>query len=803
VSYNHKEVERKWQKYWLENKTFKTDAYSDKKKIYALDMFPYPSGSGLHVGHPEGYTATDIISRMKRMQGYEVLHPMGWDAFGLPAEQYALDTGNSPAEFTDKNIATFRRQIQELGFSYDWDREFSTTDPHYYKWTQWIFIKLYEKGLAYMDEVEVNWCPALGTVLANEEVIDGKSERGGHPVVKKPMKQWMLKITAYADRLLEDLEDLDWPESIKEMQRNWIGRSEGAEVTFEIKDHNETFQAFTTRPDTLFGATYAVLAPEHDLVEKIVTDEQRKAVEAYVEEVKNKTEIERTDTTKEKTGVFTGAYAINPVNDKEIPIWIADYVLASYGTGAIMAVPAHDDRDYEFAKTFDLPIVEVVEGGNIEEGPYVEDGKHINSDFINGMYQEEAIETMINWLEENGKGERKVTYRLRDWLFSRQRYWGEPIPIIHWEDGTMTTVPEEELPLTLPEMDEIKPSGTGESPLANSDWIHVTCPKTGMKGRRETNTMPQWAGSSWYYLRFIDPHNDEQLADPKLLKKWLPVDLYIGGAEHAVLHLLYARFWHKFLYDIGVVPTKEPFQKLFNQGMILGSNNEKMSKSRGNVVNPDDIVESHGADTLRLYEMFMGPLDADVAWSTEGLDGARRFLDRVWRLVVKEDGSLSDKIVDEPTESLEKVYHETVKKVTEDYDNLHFNTAISQMMVFVNEAYRAEKISKEYIEGFVKLLYPIAPHIGEELWDRLGHEDTITYEAWPTYDEAKLVEDEVEIVIQVMGRVRSKVNVPKDISNEELEKIALEDERIQKWIDGKTVRKVIVVPGKLVNIVAN
>lgn len=804
MNYNHREIEKKWQKYWLENKTFKTDVHSDKKKMYILDMFPYPSGSGLHVGHPEGYTATDIVARMKRMQGYEVLHPMGWDAFGLPAEQYALDTGKNPAEFTQKNIDNFRRQIQELGFSYDWDREINTTDPNYYKWTQWIFIKLYEKGLAYMDEVEVNWCPALGTVLANEEVIDGKSERGGHPVVKKPMKQWVLKITEYADRLLEDLEELDWPENIKEMQRNWIGRSEGAEVTFKVKDHDESFQIFTTRPDTLFGATYAVLAPEHDLVMKIVTEEQREAVEAYIEEVKNKSEIERTDTTKEKTGVFTGAYAINPVNNKEIPIWIADYVLKTYGTGAIMAVPAHDQRDYEFAKKFDLPIVEVVKGGDISQEAFVGDGEHVNSDFINGMNNEEAIETMINWLEENGIGKRKVTYKLRDWLFSRQRYWGEPIPIIHWEDGTMTTVPEEELPLKLPEMEEIKPSGTGESPLANNEaWLTVVDPETGKKGRRETNTMPQWAGSCWYYLRFIDPHNDEALADPELLKKWLPVDLYIGGAEHAVLHLLYARFWHKFLYDIGVVPTKEPFQKLFNQGMILGENNEKMSKSRGNVVNPDDIVRSHGADTLRLYEMFMGPLDADVAWSTDRLDGARRFLDRVWRLIIKEDGTLSDRIVDEPTENLEKVYHQTVKKVTEDYENLHFNTAISQMMIFVNECYKQEKVSKEYIEGFVKLLYPITPHIGEELWQRLGHEDTITYEPWPTYDASKLVEDEVEIVIQVMGKVRSKMTVPRDISKEELEEKALADEKVKKWIDGKTIRKIIVVPGKLVNIVAN
>lgn len=804
MSFNHKEIEKKWQNYWLKNKTFKTDTFSDKEKIYVLDMFPYPSGSGLHVGHPVGYTATDVIARMKRMQGYEVLHPMGWDAFGLPAEQYALDTGNDPAEFTLKNIDTYRRQIQELGFSYDWDREINTTDPKYYKWTQWIFIKLYEKGLAYMDEVEVNWCPALGTVLANEEVIDGKSERGGHPVVKKPMKQWVLKITKYADRLLEDLEELDWPESIKEMQRNWIGRSEGAEVTFAVDGHEESFEVFTTRPDTLFGATYAVLAPEHPLIKKIVTEEQREAVERYIKDVKNKSDIERTDLNKEKTGVFTGAYAINPVNQKKIPIWIADYVLMSYGTGAIMAVPAHDERDYEFARKYNLPIVEVVKGGDISKEAYVGDGEHVNSDFLNGLNKEEAITKMIEWLEENSKGKKKVTYRLRDWLFSRQRYWGEPIPIIHWEDGTMTTVPEDELPLELPKMEKIKPSGTGESPLANSDWIHVVDPETGKKGRRETNTMPQWAGSCWYYLRFIDPHNDEALADPEALKEWLPVDIYIGGAEHAVLHLLYARFWHKFLYDLGVVPTKEPFQKLYNQGMILGENNEKMSKSKGNVVNPDDIVESHGADTLRLYEMFMGPLDADAAWSTNGLDGARRFLDRVWRLIINEDGTLSDKIVENAKESkLDKVYHETIKKVTEDYENLHFNTAISQMMVFVNEAYKADEIPKEYIEGFVKVLSPVAPHIGEELWSRLGHDTTIAYVDWPTYDESYLVEDEVEIVVQVMGKVRAKLNVAKDTPKEELETLALENEKVQEWIKGKTVRKVIVVPNKLVNIVAN
>ncbi|OQP06462.1 leucine--tRNA ligase [Geobacillus sp. 46C-IIa] len=805
MSFNHREIEKKWQNYWEEQKTFRTPDESDKPKFYVLDMFPYPSGAGLHVGHPEGYTATDILARMKRMQGYNVLHPMGWDAFGLPAEQYALDTGNDPAEFTQKNIDNFRRQIKSLGFSYDWDREINTTDPNYYKWTQWIFLKLYEKGLAYMDEVPVNWCPALGTVLANEEVINGRSERGGHPVIRKPMRQWMLKITAYADRLLEDLEELDWPESIKEMQRNWIGRSEGAEIEFAVDGHDESFTVFTTRPDTLFGATYTVLAPEHPLVEKITTPEQKQAVDAYLKEVQSKSDLERTDLAKEKTGVFTGAYAIHPVTGARLPIWIADYVLMGYGTGAIMAVPAHDERDYEFAKTFDLPIKEVVAGGNVENEPYTGDGEHINSEFLNGLNKQEAIDKMIAWLEEHGKGRKKVSYRLRDWLFSRQRYWGEPIPVIHWEDGTMTTVPEEELPLVLPTTDEIRPSGTGESPLANiEEWVNVVDPKTGKKGRRETNTMPQWAGSCWYYLRYIDPHNDKQLADPEKLKQWLPVDVYIGGAEHAVLHLLYARFWHKVLYDLGIVPTKEPFQKLFNQGMILGENNEKMSKSKGNVVNPDDIVESHGADTLRLYEMFMGPLEASIAWSTKGLDGARRFLDRVWRLFVTENGELNPNIVDEPAnDTLERVYHQTVKKVTEDYEALRFNTAISQLMVFINEAYKAEQMKKEYMEGFVKLLSPVCPHIGEELWQRLGHTGTIAYESWPAYDEAKLVEDVVEIVVQINGKVRAKLNVPADLAKEALEERALADEKIKEQLQGKTVRKVIAVPGKLVNIVAN
>ncbi|HEC2185082.1 TPA: leucine--tRNA ligase [Staphylococcus delphini] len=802
VSYNHQEVEKKWQTYWLENKTFKTEDNIGQKKFYALDMFPYPSGAGLHVGHPEGYTATDILSRYKRMQGYNVLHPMGWDAFGLPAEQYALDTGNDPAEFTKRNIQTFKRQIQELGFSYDWDREVSTTDPEYYKWTQWIFIQLYKKGLAYIDEIPVNWCEALGTVLSNEEVVDGVSERGGYPVVRRPMKQWVLKITEYADRLLEDLDTLDWPESIKDMQRNWIGRSEGAKVNFKVENIDTPIEVFTTRPDTIYGATFLVLSPEHALVNRITTPQQYEKVKHYQDEAAKKSDLERTDLAKEKTGVFTGAYAIHPFTGEQVPIWIADYVLASYGTGAVMAVPAHDERDYEFATTFDLPIVTVIE--NDADAPYYTgDGAHVQSGELDGLNNEAAIAKAIELLEAKGLGEKKVNYKLRDWLFSRQRYWGEPIPIIHWEDGSMTTVPENELPLLLPKTDEIKPSGTGESPLANIDeFVNVVDPETGMKGRRETNTMPQWAGSCWYYLRYIDPKNDQMLADPEKLKHWLPVDLYIGGVEHAVLHLLYARFWHKVLYDLGVVPTSEPFQKLFNQGMILGEGNEKMSKSKGNVVNPDDIVRSHGADTLRLYEMFMGPLEASIAWSENGLDGSRRFLDRVWRLFVTEDSQPTDKLVEGDTAALQTVYHQTVKKVTEDFESLSFNTAISQLMVFINECYKADTISKAYAEGFVKMLAPIAPHIGEELWSILGHDTTITYQPWPSFDPSLLEEDVVEIVVQVNGKVRAKIEIPKDMSKADMEATALANDNIKAAIEGKDVKKVIAVPQKLVNIVA-
>ncbi|MFZ1655462.1 MAG: leucine--tRNA ligase [Lactococcus raffinolactis] len=831
MTFNHQVIEKKWQAFWADNQTFKTGTDKNKPKFYALDMFPYPSGAGLHVGHPEGYTATDILSRMRRAQGYNVLHPMGWDAFGLPAEQYAMDTGNDPAEFTAKNIATFKRQINALGFSYDWEREINTTDPDYYKWTQWIFTKLYEKGLAYEAEVAVNWVEELGTAISNEEVLpDGTSERGGYPVVRKPMRQWMLKITAYAERLLNDLEDVDWPESVKDMQRNWIGKSVGANVAFKIKGFDQDFTVFTTRPDTLFGATYAVLAPEHELVNQIASPGQAEFVKEYQHQASLKSDLARTDLAKEKTGVWTGAYAINPVNGREIPIWISDYVLASYGTGAIMAVPAHDQRDWDFATTFDLPIIPVIAGGDVTKEAYTEDGLHINSDFLDGLDKSEAIAKMVEWLETHHFGQEKVTYRLRDWLFSRQRYWGEPIPIIHWEDGTSTAVPEQDLPLVLPKTSDIKPSGTGESPLANlTDWLSVTR-EDGVKGRRETNTMPQWAGSSWYFLRYIDPKNSEQLADPELLKEWLPVDIYIGGAEHAVLHLLYARFWHKFLYDIGVVPTKEPFQKLYNQGMILGTsyrdgrgalvasdkveardgkfynleNGEeleqgpaKMSKSLKNVINPDDVVEQYGADTLRLYEMFMGPLDASIAWSTEGLEGSHKFLERVYRLLTEKT------ITAENDGKLDRVYNETVKLVTEHLDALKFNTAISQLMIFVNAANKLPELPLDYAKGFIQLLAPFAPHLGEELWQTLTGEAGISYVAWPTFDDSKLQDDEVEIVLQVLGKNKAKVMVPTGASKDELEKIALENDVIKDLIAGKTVRKVIAVPDKLVNIVAN
>lgn len=799
--FNHKTIEKKWQKYWQENKSFKTLEDKRLPKYYALDMFPYPSGAGLHVGHPEGYTATDIMSRMKRAQGFNVLHPMGWDAFGLPAEQYALTTGHTPKGFTKKNIKTFKRQIQSLGLSYDWNREITTTDPHYYKWTQWIFTKLYEKGLAYEDEILVNWCEGLGTVLANEEVIDGKSERGGFPVERRPMKQWVLKITAYADRLLEGLDDLDWPESIKEMQRNWIGRSEGAEVTFKVADSDQSFQVFTTRPDTLFGVSYCALAPEHPLVKELTTPENQAAVEAYIESISHKSDLERTDLAKEKTGVFTGSYAINPINQEKLPIWVADYVLISYGSGAVMAVPGHDQRDYEFAHQFDLSIKQVIEGGDLSKEAYTGDGKHIHSDFLDGLNKADAMQRAIAYLEEKGLGKAKVSYRLRDWVFSRQRYWGEPIPVIHWEDGT-TTVVKEDLPVLLPEGGDIKSSGTGESPLANfEDWINVYDEKTGLHGKRETNTMPQWAGSSWYFLRYCDPHNGKELISEEAAKYWMNVDLYIGGAEHAVLHLLYARFWNLFLYDIGISPTPEPFKKLFNQGMILGEGHEKMSKSKGNVVNPDDIVERYGADTLRLYEMFMGPLDASIAWSEEGLAGARRFLDRVWRLFVDSEGRLRDHVTTVNTGELDKIYNQTVKKVTEDFEKLHFNTGISQLMVFVNEANKVDNLPYEYVKGFIQLLAPVAPHLGEELWEIVTGQQGISYVPWPTYDESQLQEEEVEVVVQVNGKIRERLMTPTDLDCEGLREFIQKQDSVQSLIADKTVVKVIAVPGKLVNFV--
>ncbi|UXE88613.1 leucine--tRNA ligase [Limosilactobacillus reuteri] len=805
MAYDHKTIEKKWQKFWKKNETFKADLNKDQKKYYALDMFPYPSGQGLHVGHPEGYTATDVMSRMKRMQGFNVLHPMGWDAFGLPAEQYALKTGHNPKDFTNKNIDHFRDQIQSLGFSYDWDREVNTTDPKFYKWTQWIFEQLYKKGLAYESEIMVNWAPDFmgGTVVANEEVEDGKTKRGGYPVYRKPMRQWVLKITAYADRLIDDLDLVDWPESVKEMQRNWIGRSEGASVFFPVVGDEDTkIEVFTTRADTLFGASYVVLAPEQELVDQLTTPEHKAEVEKYKEEASRRSDLERTDLNKDKTGVFTGSYVINPVNGEKLPIWISDYVLASYGTGAVMAVPSGDQRDYDFATKFNLPIKPIIEGADISEGAFDGDGKHINSGFLDGLNIDDAKQKMIDWLEEHDAGHKKVNYRLRDWIFSRQRYWGEPIPVIHWDDGTTSLVPEDELPLELPKTDNIEPSGTGESPLANvEDWVNVY-DENGRHGLRETNTMPQWAGSSWYWLRYTDPHNDEEFASKEALDYWSPVDLYVGGAEHAVLHLLYARFWHKVLYDLGLVPTKEPFMKLVNQGMILGSNHEKMSKSKGNVVNPDDIVDQYGADTLRLYEMFMGPLEESVPWDEKGLHGANKWVQRVWRLLMDDNNHLRDRVSTFNDGKLTKVYNQTVKKVTEDYERMHFNTAISQLMVFVNEAYKVDDLPVEYMKGFVKMIAPIMPHMAEELWSQFGESDTITYQPWPTYDPKALVEDEVEMIVQVNGKVRAKIKMAKDTDRDEAQQLALANEHVKKFTDGKDIKKVIVVPNKIVNIVA-
>lgn len=794
---NHEQIEKKWQKYWEENETFKTDVWDfSKPKFYALDMFPYPSGVGLHAGHPEGYTATDIISRMKRMQGYNVLHPMGFDSFGLPAEQYAVKTGNHPDGFTQKNIETFTKQLKMLGFDFDWSKEISTSDPKYYKWTQWIFIELYKDHLAKIIDMPVNWCEELGTVLANDEVIDGKSERGGYPVVRKNMKQWVIDMPAYAERLLEGLEEIDWPESTKEIQRNWIGKSIGAEVIFEVENENTSFTVFTTRPDTLFGATYCVLAPEHNLVDEITTTSQKEEVEKYKKICASKSDLERTELNKEKTGVFTGAYAINPVNNERIPIWISDYVLASYGTGAIMAVPAHDERDYEFAKKFNLDIIPVIEGGNISFEAYTGDGVHINSSFLDGLNKEESIAKIISWLEEKGYGKKKINYRLREWIFARQRYWGEPVPIVFLEDGTEMALEEKDLPLVLPEMKDYK-GKNGKAPLDNAiEWKNVVI--NGKKGVRETSTMPGSAGSSWYFLRYIDAHNDKEFANYELLKHWMPVDLYVGGPEHAVGHLLYSRMWNNYLYDKGLVPVKEPFKKLVHQGMILGSNGQKMGKRFPEyVINPNDIVKQYGADTLRLYEMFMGPLEADKPWSNNGVEGARKFLDRVYRLYTSEN-----KIKDEENKNLEKVYHETVKKVTQDFETLNFNTAISSMMIFINAVYKEEVFPKNYALNFLKLLNPICPHITEELWEQMGHDNTIAFEKWPEYDESKIITTTKTIAVQVNGKVRGEITVGNEEPEEEIKEKALAQENVKRHLENKEILKVIVIKGKIVNIVA-
>ncbi|MBH0202175.1 MAG: leucine--tRNA ligase [Nitrospira sp.] len=806
--YDHHTIEAKWQQYWDERRTFRVTEDPGKPKFYCLDMFPYPSGSGLHVGHLEGYTATDIVSRYKRMKGFNVLHPMGWDAFGLPAEQYAVKTGIHPAITTAQNIATFKRQMKRVGLSYDWEREVSTTDQQYYRWTQWIFLKLFERGLAYVAEVPVNWCPALGTVLANEEIVDGKSEVGGFDVIRKPMRQWVLKITAYADRLLEDLKLVDWPPSTLEMQKNWIGRSIGAEVDFALADRTGVIRVFTTRPDTLFGATYMVLSPEHPLVDVITSSDQKSAVQAYREAAARKSDLQRQELDKEKTGVFTGGYAINPVNQERLPIWIADYVLMSYGTGAIMAVPAHDERDWAFAQQYALPIREVIAGGNVQQAAFTDTdrGKVVNSAIadgsfsINGLTPSEAIPKVTDWLAKQAKGMRAVNYKLRDWLFARQRYWGEPFPIV-WVDGEARPIPEEQLPLVLPESNNFKPSGTGESPLANLDqWLITTDPTTGKPARRETNTMPQWAGSCWYYLRFIDPKNATQLVDQAKERYWMPVDLYIGGSEHAVLHLLYSRFWHKVLFDIGVASTPEPFLKLVHQGIVLGEDNQKMSKSRGNVVNPDEMIDQFGADAVRLYEMFMGPLEAMKPWSTRGVEGVTRFLERVWRLMVDEQGRLSSAVVSiEPSLDHQRLLHQTIKKVTEDIEDLRFNTAISQMMIFTNEMTKVSQRSRSVIEPFVLLLSPFAPHVAEELWGLLGHQPSVSQQPWPIFDPAMTVSERMTIPIQVNGRLRAKLDVAVDTSRDEIERLARAE--AAEWLHGKDAKKVIYVDKKLLNFV--
>ena len=803
--YDHLTIEPKWQQYWDENKTFKVQVDPKKPKYYILDMFPYPSGDGLHVGHPLGYTATDILSRYKRMQGFNVLHPMGWDAFGLPAEQYAVDTGTHPTKTTKKNVKRFKSQIKSLGFSYDWDREINTTDPKYYKWTQWIFLQLYKRGLAYQDEVPVNWCQKLGTVLANEEVIDGKSERGGHPVIRKPMRQWLFRITKYADSLLAGLDDVDWPESVKNLQRNWIGRSEGSNVVFEIPTIGETISVFTTRPDTLFGATYMVLAPEHPLVKKLTDDKAQETVNNYVTSAAGKSDLDRGELNKEKTGVFIGAHAINPLNKEEIPIWISDYVLMSYGTGAIMAVPGHDQRDYEFAKKFNMPIVQVVDGGDISLAAFTdtETGIMMNSETsdgsfsINGLPVKEAIEKTIVYLEKIEKGERAVEYKLRDWLFSRQRYWGEPFPIIH-VDGEHKPIPEDELPLLLPDVEQYEPSGTGESPLsAIKDWVNTKDPETGVSALRETNTMPQWAGSCWYYLRFLDPNNENRPWDTDVEKYWMPVDLYVGGVEHAVLHLLYSRFWHHVLHDLGLVSTREPYKKLFNQGMIQGEDGQKMSKSRGNVINPDDIIEEYGADTMRLYEMFMGPLDKSKPWSTKGLQGCARFTEKIWRIFNDTEKYSEQKDSEETT----RLLHQTIAKVTSDLENMRFNTAISQMMILSNHLQGLDNINKETLKTFLLLLNPFIPHMSEELNEQITAFDSLSYSKWPEFEAELAKEELITIAIQVNGKLRGNLQVPAETDDKTLKTEAANVDGVKRHIKGKNILKKVIVPGRLVNFV--
>ncbi|MFY7993939.1 MAG: leucine--tRNA ligase [Bacteriovoracaceae bacterium] len=798
MEYNFSEIEPKWQKIWDDQKTFKAIKDNSKPKYYVLDMFPYPSGAGLHVGHPEGYTATDIMARFKRMKGFNVLHPMGWDSFGLPAENHAIKTGTHPNVTTQENIKTFTRQLKSLGFSYDWDREIATSNVDYYRWTQWIFVQLYNKGLAYESHMMVNWCPNLKTVLANEEVINGLSEVGGHPVIRKPMKQWMLKITEYAERLIEDLDLLDWPESVKEMQRVWVGKSEGATIKFKVDGLSEEIEVFTSRPDTLFGATYMVLAPEHKLVDIITSAAQKEAIAAYKLETEKKSDLERTELNKDKSGAFTGSYAINPANGKKVPVYIADYVLATYGTGAIMSVPAHDERDHEFAKKFNLEIIEVVKGGNVEEAAFTEDGEHVNSDFLDGLGKADAIAKMITWLEEKKIGHKKINYKLRDWLFSRQRYWGEPFPILKFEDGTVRCLDADELPVALPEVEKYEPAGTGESPLATIDeWVNIIDPKTGKKARRETNTMPQWAGSCWYYLRFCDPQNAKAPWDSEIEKYWMPVDLYVGGAEHAVLHLLYSRFWHKVLYDLGLVSTKEPFHKLVNQGMILGEDGEKMSKSRGNVINPDSVVKEYGADTLRIYEMFMGPLEKTKPWSMNGVKGVYGFISKAYRLLADKEN------IHTGTEDVEtqKLLHKTIKKVTSDIEEMKFNTAVSQMMIFTNHITKVKKVTKETAEKFALILSPFAPHAAEEIWASCGHTQTLAYEKWPSFDESLAKDDMITMAVQINGKTRATIDVAADISKEDFMNLAKQDEKVAKYLASGTLLKEIYVPGKICNLV--